>query len=166
MTFYILTRPGEEPVYPFTLTDLRRLHPEVSWPVMVSDEDAAAFHCHPVQDTAPPAEEGMVPVRVAPELVDGVWEERWALEPAPPPPLPAFVTLRQAREALILRGLFDDVEAAIEAITDPMQRKVARNRWEYSNEVNLSDTVTQMIADILGLTEEEKAELLVFASTL
>ena len=48
-------------------------------------------------------------------------------EPADPVPVPVItsVTMRQARLALLGAGLLDDVDAAIAAISDPVQRKAA-----------------------------------------
>lgn len=78
--FYIYT-PAEAPaVYPFSLTDLRRLYPNVSWPSELTDDEAADFDCYPVQHTTPPeAPDGQKVVRGTPERVGGVWYERWAL---------------------------------------------------------------------------------------
>ena len=56
-----------------------------------------------------------------------------------PAPVPTSVTNAQGKAALILLGLDDDVEAAIAAIPDPIQRKLALNdynnrlTWERSN---------------------------------
>lgn len=79
---------------------------------------------------------------------------------------PTRVTTRQAREALIRRGLFDQVESAINAIPDQGTKAVARNSWEYSNAVEVDNATTQMLAMILGLDQEAKAELLRFAAKL
>lgn len=78
--FYIHTPKDAASVYPFSLTDLRRLHTNVSWSATISDETAAEYDCHPVQSSDLPATpSGMKAVRAAPELVDGMWFERWAL---------------------------------------------------------------------------------------
>lgn len=79
--FYILTVPGEDPVYPYTLTDLMRANPGTSFPRDMAGFDGSDWYCYPVQDTTPPEATGMVAQRIAPELVDGVWQERWALTP-------------------------------------------------------------------------------------
>ena len=78
--FYIYTPKDAASVYPFSLTDLRRLHTNVSWSATISDETAAEYHCFPVQPITPNnPPTGKKAVRAAPELVDGVWFERWAL---------------------------------------------------------------------------------------
>lgn len=77
---YIYTPSNADPVYPFTLTDLRRLRPDVSWPAEIDDNTAAAFNCYPVTQTDAPLANGKKAVRAAPEYVNGVWWERWSLE--------------------------------------------------------------------------------------
>ena len=89
-------------------------------------------------------------------------------EPADPSPVPVItsVTMRQARLALLGAGLLDDVDAAIAAITDPVQRKAAEIEWEYAQTVDRDSPFTQQLAQGLGLTTEQKNELFVQASQL
>ena len=78
--FYYLNPPGGSAVYPYTLTDMRLANPGVKFPVDITDAIAAEYHCFPVQPTTPDnAPTGKKAVRAAPELVDGMWFERWAL---------------------------------------------------------------------------------------
>lgn len=46
--------------------------------------------------------------------------------------VPQSVTRRQARQALLLAGKLDDVQPAINAITDPVQRGLLQIEWEDS----------------------------------
>lgn len=52
--------------------------------------------------------------------------------PAPPEPLPvpASCTRRQGQRALLEVGRLDEVEAAISAISDPFQKRVAQVEYE------------------------------------
>ena len=77
--FYILTPPGQPPVYPYTLTDLRRDNPGVSFPRDMTNLDTSDWHCYPVQPAPQPAETGKTAQRIMPELVNGVWYEQWEL---------------------------------------------------------------------------------------
>lgn len=88
--------------------------------------------------------------------------------PADPPPVPVItsVTMRQARLALLGAGLLDDVDAAIAAITDPVQRKAAEIEWEYAQTVDRDSPFTQQLAANLGLTVEQKNDLFIEASKL
>ena len=77
--FYILTLPDAEPVYPYTLTDLKRSNSETSFPTDMTNFDTSDWHCYPVQDTTPPEAQGKVAHRIAPIFVDGAWVEQWEL---------------------------------------------------------------------------------------
>jgi hypothetical protein len=78
-TFYILTLPDKEPVYPYTLTVLKGSNPETSFPTDMTNFDASDWHCYPVQDTTPPEAQGKVAHRITPIFVDGAWIEQWEL---------------------------------------------------------------------------------------
>lgn len=156
--FYVLTKPGEEPVYPYTLTDLMRANPSTSFPRDMTGFDASDWYCYPVQDTTPPEAIGMVAQRIMAELVDGVWHERWELVDAPAAPVPDLVSMRQARLGLLNAGLLDDVEAAIITMDEP-GRTATQIEWEYSTEVSRTSPTTAMLAGVLGLTEDQIDEL-------
>lgn len=81
-------------------------------------------------------------------------------------PVPANVTMRQARLALLGAGLLDDVDAAIAANPDPVQRKAAQIEWEYANTVERGSTFVQQLGAGLGLTEQQLDELFTTAATL
>lgn len=164
--FYILTKPDAAPVYPYTLTDLRRENPQVSFPRDMTNFDTSPWHCYPVQSTEPPSAPGKLAERAAPELVDGVWYERWTLVDAPPPPVPDRVTMRQARLALLGAGLLDAVEPALASIPDPVQRQGAEITWEYSTEVQRNNALIGALASGLGLSSADVDNLFRVAATL
>lgn len=86
---------------------------------------------------------------------------------APPQPaVPASVTMRQARLALLGAGLLDDVDAAIAAIPDATVRRAAQIEWEFSNEVQRHNSFTAMLGAGLGLTAEQIDALFIQAVTL
>lgn len=85
-------------------------------------------------------------------------------EPAPPY-VPASVTMRQARLALLGAGLLDDVEAAIAALPSP-QKEAAKIEWEYSQEVQRHNGFVSVLAPLLGLTEAQTDALFIGAAQL
>jgi hypothetical protein len=164
--FYISTPPGQPPVYPYTLTDLKRDNREVSFPTDMTGFDTSDWYCYPVQDTTPPEAPGMVAVRIMPVQIDGVWYEQWELVDAPPEPVPDVVSMRQARLALLQVGLLDQVDAAIMAIEDPTARREAEITWQYSTEVMRTDPLVAQLAATFGLSESEVDDLFRLAATL
>lgn len=164
--FYILTKPDAAPVYPYTLTDLRRDNPGVSFPRDLTNFDTSDWHCHPVQPTDAPTAPGKVAERDAPELVDGLWHERWVLTDAPPPAVPDRVTMRQARLALLGVGLLQHVEPAIAAIPDPVTREAVQITWEYSTEVQRRNPFIGTLAGALGMTDADVDNLFRSAALL
>lgn len=82
---YILTQPNQKPVYPYTLTDLKRANPETSFPEDMTNFDTTAWYCYPVEDTTPPVVDYTENLTMGePVLVDGVWTQTWVVTPASP----------------------------------------------------------------------------------
>lgn len=86
------------------------------------------------------------------------------VDPHAGPAVPRAVTRRQARLALLEVGKLDDVEAAIEAITDPVQRRAAQieydaDTWERDNEF------LQAMWAQLGGTEQDLDDLFILAAS-
>lgn len=85
--------------------------------------------------------------------------------PTPPPQTPQSVTMRQARLALHAAGLLDQVDAAIDGLTEPL-RAAARIEWDYSSEVYRDKDFVQMLGASLGLDSDTIDQLFVSAATL
>lgn len=78
---YIHTPSDGSSVYPFTLLDLRRAYPNVSFPEGLSDGEVAEFNCFRVNETEPPtAPSGKKVVQIDPTQIDGQWFVAWAIE--------------------------------------------------------------------------------------
>jgi hypothetical protein len=84
---------------------------------------------------------------------------------APPPPVPAAVTMRQARLALLGAGLLDDVEAAINAMAEPA-KTAARIEWDYSSELQRAHPLVSTLGASLGLTSEQLDSMFIAAQVL
>jgi hypothetical protein len=101
---------------------------------------------------------GMVVKEGAPAQEGDVWRQTWVEEPEPPPapkPIPAKVTMRQARLILLQAGLLDQVEGAIAAIENPVERRAAEITWEYSIEVERTNPLVTRLSTVFGLTDEQ-----------
>jgi hypothetical protein len=75
-----------------------------------------------------------------------------------PEPVPASVTSRQARLALLGIGLLDDVEAALASLEGP-QGRAAQIEWEYALAVERQSPLIAALAPALGLTDEQVDDL-------
>lgn len=71
--------------------------------------------------------------------------------PVPAVVVPAAVSMRQARLALLEAGKLADVEVAIDAIPDATQRAAAQIEWEYAGEVRRDSQLVQTLGPALGL---------------
>lgn len=112
---------------------------------------------------APPPLEGTQVARLS-----GIsWEilPEYPVPITPPPPIPAAVTMRQARLALLAAGLLPSVDAAIAALPEP-QKSAAKIEWEYSQEVQRHNGLVSVLAPALGLSDEQIDALFVAAQTL
>ena len=83
-----------------------------------------------------------------------------------PPSIPQEVTMRQARLALFGAGLLDSVDAAIEGIANPTQRRAAQIEWNHSQTVQRSRGLVVELGAALGLTEAQIDALFITAAAL
>ena len=90
------------------------------------------------------------------------------LPPAEPPApvVPQTVTRRQARQALLLADLLDNVPAAIDQIPDLTARRMAQIEWEDSLEFVRSRPLVIQIGAALGLDAAALDQLFVTAAGL
>lgn len=86
-------------------------------------------------------------------------------EPAPAP-VPQTVTRRQARQALLMADLLDDVQPAIDAIPDPVQRRMAQIEWEDSLEFVRTRPLVIQIGEALGLDDAALDQMFITAAGL
>ena len=97
------------------------------------------------------------------------WTYAGGVFTAPPPPaptVPASVTRRQARQALLLRGKLNLVQPAIDAIPDATQRGLIQIEWDDSQVFERNRASLVALASAIGLTSAETDELFIFAATL
>lgn len=79
--------------------------------------------------------------------------------------VPASVTMRQARLALLQAGLLATVDAAVAAMTGP-EGEAAKICWEYSAEVWRADPFLTQLTAALSMTNEQVDNLFTVAATL
>lgn len=89
-------------------------------------------------------------------------------EPADPvvPVVPQSVTRAQARAALIVSGLIGQVQPAIDAIADPLQRALVQNDWDHRLTFERNNPTLAALAAALNLTSGQLDALFTTAAGL
>jgi hypothetical protein len=122
--FYVkLNGDGSVFRYPYTLTDLIRDNPNVSFPPALTDAEAADFGLYPVQPTAPPPIGHEFDLQRNAALVNGQWVETWEVTPAPPDVIAERVAskasqVRDERDRLLAESDWTQVPDAVNAGAD------------------------------------------------
>lgn len=80
-------------------------------------------------------------------------------------PVPAAVTMRQARLVMHSAGLLGPVSAAIAAMPEPA-KTAATIEWEYSNELQRDHALVTALGAALGLTSSQVDDLFRAAAAL
>lgn len=84
---------------------------------------------------------------------------------APLPVVPASVSMRQARLALLGAGLLSQVDAAIASLPSP-QKEAATIEWEYAQEVQRYHGLVPAMAQALGMADAQIDNLFFAAAEL
>lgn len=80
--------------------------------------------------------------------------------------VPQSVTRRQARQALLLAGLLDNVQPALDAIPDATQRRLMQIEWDDSQEFHRNRPALLALAGALGLNSSQIDQLFITAAGL
>jgi hypothetical protein len=82
------------------------------------------------------------------------------------PVVPPQVTRRQARQALLLAGLLDAVQPAIDGLADPMQRRLMQIEWDDAQSFDRHRPSLLALAARIGLSDSQLDALFVQAAAL
>lgn len=156
--------------YPYSIRQLRRDNPQVSFPREIPDERLADWGVYPVAKVDPPEydEETHVREEGQPVQIGGVWTQVWNVRELTAEELksrvPASITKRQARQELIEAGLIGAVESAINAISDATQKALMLSWWNDSQVYERDRPELAAMAASIGLTEDQVDALFINAS--
>jgi hypothetical protein len=163
--------PNQTPqTYPYSVRQLRRDNPQVSFPENPTEGLLAAYDVYPVQPTDSPA--GDVVTEVDPVLTDGQWLQAWSVRDFTPEEIAdnlaarraeMVVTPRQARLALLSAGRLGDIEAAIAALDAPT-RAAVEIEWEYAVLIERTSPWVVAMTQALGMTDTEVDALFTVAA--
>lgn len=165
--------------------EVRADFPEVSLPPALTDEMLASIGVLPVEQTTP----GYNPItqsatELPPVLVGGKWVQQWEIvelfstqaekdaavaadiEARRKASVPASVTRRQAKQALLLNGLLANVQPAIDAIPDATQRAMIQIEWDDSQVFERDRPALIALGSALGLTNTQLDDLFIGAAQL
>lgn len=146
--------------YPFNL-DVLRADTDISLSDAPNAASLAEFGVFPVAATdRPTLTAGQVAIEGAPELVGGAWRQTWTVATAPVV-VPASVTPRQARLALLGAGLLATVESQIAALP-----QAAQIEWEFANTIDRGSGLISALGGALGLDDAAIDALFIAAATL
>lgn len=86
----------------------------------------------------------------------GQWDSATRSVVVLPPPVPDAVEARKLRRWLILHGHDPDgIDAAIAGMTDPMQRALTRNEWEYATSYTRRHPMFDAFVRVTGMTADQ-----------
>lgn len=138
----------------------------------ISEQDLIDQGIFPVVYAKPVVQLGKIAVPLAIELVDGLWTQLWVVRDATSeeiemtkPRVPSEVSMRQARLALLAKGLLDLVEPAIDSL-EIRNREIARIEWDYSSTVYRHRPLVNVIGLKLGLDDGALDQLFITAAEL
>lgn len=80
--------------------------------------------------------------------------------------IPQVITMRQALLQLLTLGLLDDVEVAIENISDANMKRAVQIEWEYAKDVERNSPTIGMLAQAVGMDDEALDNLFIEAVKL
>lgn len=146
-------------------------HPNTSFPIPFEPLDGYEL----LDETMPAFDPDMQRVEASEtaSLIGGRWTRTFTVLDLTPEEVsairkarvPAAVTMRQGRLALLGAGKLALVQAAIDALPEP-QRGAAKIEWEYSNELQRNNPFVITLGAALGLTEDAMDELFIAAAQL
>ena len=79
--------------------------------------------------------------------------------------VPNSVTKRQGRQQLILMGIIDQVQPAIDQIVDPIDRALVQSFWDDSTQYERYHPQMVQLARAIGLTDEQLDQAFIDAAS-
>ena len=168
-----------------THSEVRADFPAISLPVFLTDASLEDIGVYPVEGILPtynPITQSAT--ELPPALVGGKWVQQWEIvelfstqaekdaaiaadiEAKRKASVPASVTRRQAKQALLLNGLLANVQPAIDAIPDAAQRAMIQIEWDDSQVFERDRPALIALGSALGLSSTELDNLFIGAAQL
>ncbi len=177
---YINTTTGE---YPVSEAQIRLAYPNTSFPVPFMAPEGYVFVFPTPQPEFDPVTQRVQ--ETAPMLTaKGHYEQQWEvqelfstqvekdaaiaadIEAKRKALVPASVTRRQAKQALLLNGFLVNVQPAIDAIPDAAQRAMIQIEWDDSQVFERDRPALIALGSALGLTSVQLDDLFIEAAQI
>jgi hypothetical protein len=165
----------------YSVRQLRRDNPQVSFPAEISADTLAEYDVFYVAEVAaPPVEENERAVPSAPALIGGVWTQQWAIEPKPVM-VPPVISDRQFFHALAKMQIISEQEALaavatgtipqamsdiVEAMPIDSDRFDAKMFLSGAVEFRRAHPLVAVFGSAMNWTEAQIDDLFVFAGAL
>jgi len=160
----------------YSLTQLRKDNPNVSFPVVFNDDILAPFNVFPVSVLPKPSYDDATEKLVArePQEINGAWILAYDVVAMSPEEVADKLaqkraqmscTPRQARLALSKSGKYGAVKAFM-AQLPAEQKEEADIEWEYATQFERTSGLLVTLTAAMGMTEQEVDDLFDLAQTL
>lgn len=141
--FYAKLKDGNVELYPYTITDLRRAYPNVSFPPEMSDEELAQFDVVQVTPTEQPVIDYTKNLSRWAEKQGAVWVEVWTITDATPEEISQRLSdqweaVRQERDAKLYQCDWTQLpDAPVDHATWATYRQQLREVTQQSDPFNI-----------------------------
>lgn len=184
----LLFRRRSDGAFPIGEKNLKMLHPEISFPTPLTQEAVAFLGYDIVNATIPPSCEILQKVILEEcEEIDGKFYEKYTIKDIfedlkdeegnitktkaeqeaeylvsiKKAQVPASISMRQARLAMVDGGFYSTVLAQVQNLDDRAQIE-----WEYASTVERSSALVDVLGSALGLSDSAIDDLFIAASKL
>lgn len=158
--------------YPYSIRQLKRDNPQVSFPREMPDERLADWGVYrvakveqPVYDPETQALEEGQPVQV-----EGIWTQVWNVRSLTTEELksrvPGSISRRQAKQLLIQLGQIESIQNIIDAVEDPIEKQLLQSWWDDSQTFERHHPTVIEISSLLGWSEQDLDDMFIEASKL
>ncbi len=168
-------------IYPETRA-VFKMHSEIrsyfrshTFPAVITDLELGLIGLEPIHPTPRPVYDiNKIIIEKPPVLGSDGWVQVWAEEIASTEEVerrksalvPRSVSKRQGRQQMILMGIIEQVQTAIDAIPDPVQKALVQSFWDDSSQYERNHPQMIQLAQAVGLTEEQLDQAFIAAANL
>lgn len=158
--------------YPYSIRQLKRDNPQVSFPREMPEERLAEWGVYPVTKVAQPGydPETQTVEEGEPIQVEGIWTQVWNVRSLTTDELksrvPESISRRQAKQLLIQLGQIESIQNIINAVEDPIEKQLLQSWWDDSQTFERHHPTVIEMSSLLGWSEQDLDDMFIEASKL